>query len=62
MGELYYNWEMYGGTSDNHWGWYWIGNPDLKPEKSVNFDISLEGENNKTFAKVSLFHNEIKII
>ena len=60
MGELYYNWEMYGGTSDNHWGWYWIGNPDLKPEKSVNFDISLEGENNKTFAKVSLFHNEIK--
>ncbi|WP_171969696.1 TonB-dependent receptor plug domain-containing protein [Megasphaera cerevisiae] len=60
MGELYYNWEMYGGTSDNHWGWYWIGNPDLKPETSLNFDISLEGESNKTFAKVSLFHNEIK--
>ncbi|WP_290438981.1 TonB-dependent receptor plug domain-containing protein [Megasphaera cerevisiae] len=60
MGELYYNWEMYGGTSDNHWGWYWIGNPDLKPETSVNFDVSLEGESNKTFAKVSLFHNEIK--
>ncbi|MCI1750170.1 MAG: TonB-dependent receptor [Megasphaera cerevisiae] len=60
MGELYYNWEMYGGTSDNHWGWYWIGNPDLKPESSLNFDISLEGESNKTFAKISLFHNEIK--
>ncbi len=60
LGELYYNWEMYGGTSDNHWGWYWIGNPHLKPEKSLNFDLSVEGESWKTFAKVSVFHNEIK--
>ncbi|OKY52426.1 TonB-dependent receptor plug domain-containing protein [Megasphaera cerevisiae] len=59
MGELYYNWEMF-GAAGSHLGWYWIGNPNLKPEKSLNFDVSLEGENNKTFAKVSLFHNEIK--
>ena len=59
MGELYYNWEMFGGSIGSP-GWYWMGNPDLKPEKSLNFDISLEGESNKTFAKVSLFHNEIK--
>ncbi|MCI1749909.1 MAG: TonB-dependent receptor [Megasphaera cerevisiae] len=59
MGELYYNWEMF-GAAGNHLGWYWIGNPNLKPEKSLNFDVSLEGESNKTFAKVSLFHNEIK--
>lgn len=48
LGELYYNWEMYGGTSNDHLGWYWIGNPNLKPEKSLNFDISLEGEHNIT--------------
>jgi outer membrane receptor for ferrienterochelin and colicin len=59
MGELYYNWEMF-GAAGSHLGWYWIGNPNLKPEKSLNFDVSLEGESNKTFAKVSLFHNEIK--
>ena len=60
LGELYYNWEMFGGTGADHLGWYWIGNEHLKPEKSLNFDISLEGENNKTYTKVALFHNEIK--
>ena len=59
MGELYYNWEMFGATGD-HLGWYWVGNPDLKPEKSLNFDLSIEGENDKTYAKVGVFHNEIK--
>ena len=60
LGELYYNWEMYGGTGMDQLGWYWVGNPNLKPEKSLNFDVSIEGESNKTFAKLSLFHNEIK--
>lgn len=59
LGELFYNWEMYGGTGGNHLGWYWIGNPNLKPEKSLNIDLSLEGENKKTYAKVGVFHNEI---
>ena len=59
MGELYYNWEMYGSAGGNRYGWYWIGNPNLKPEKSFNMDISLEGENNKTYSRVSLFHNQI---
>ena len=60
LGELYYDWEMYGGTGDNHLGWYWMGNPNLKPETSINFDLSVEGENNKTYGKVGIFHNEIK--
>lgn len=60
MGELYYNWEMYGGVGDKHLGWYWMGNPDLKPEKSFNVDMSIEGESNKTFARATIFHNEIK--
>ena len=59
LGELFYNWEMYGGTGADHLGWYWIGNPDLKPEKSLNIDLSLEGENDKTYGKVGIFHNEI---
>ncbi len=59
MGELYYNWEMFGNSGGSRYGWYWIGNPNLKPEKSVNFDISLEGESKKTYAKASVFHNVI---
>ena len=51
MGELWYNWEMYAsnpvGIGVAKLGWYWAGNPNLKPEKSVNFDMSLEGENKK---------------
>ncbi|WP_301860899.1 TonB-dependent siderophore receptor, partial [uncultured Megasphaera sp.] len=63
MGELYYNWEMYSGTpvgeAIGKLGYYWIGNPDLKPEKSVNFDIGIEGENGNTSARLNVFHNKI---
>ena len=68
MGELYYNWEMYGpnivnatiGGGEARLGWYWVGNPSLQPEKAVNFDLSLEGESKNTYSKVTLFHNRIK--
>ena len=68
MGELYYNWEMYGpnitnatiGGGEARLGWYWVGNPNLQPEKSLNFDISLEGENKNTYSKLTVFHNKIK--
>ena len=59
LGELFYNWEMYGGTGADHLGWYWIGNPNLKPEKSLNIDLSIEGENSRTYGRVGVFHNEI---
>lgn len=63
MGELYYNWEMYAGAPVDmlvgKLGYYWIGNPDLKPEKSVNFDIGIEGENRNTSARLNVFHNRI---
>lgn len=59
MGELYYNWEMFGGTGGTHLGWYWIGNPDLKPEKSLNIDVSIEGEDEKNYVRATLFHNHI---
>ena len=68
MGEMYYNWEMYGPTVTNvaplsggraRLGWYWIGNPDLKPETSKNIDISFEGENKNTYFKLTAFRNQI---
>lgn len=59
LGELYYNWEMYGSSGGTHYGWYWVGNPNLRPEKSLNFDIGIEGENDKTFARASVFRNVI---
>ena len=64
MGELYYNWEMYAGMPVDigigKLGYYWVGNPDLKPEKSVNFDIGIEGENENTSTRLNIFHNKIK--
>lgn len=68
MGELYYNWEMYpgnpisggigGGTA--RLGWYWIGNPYLKPEKSFNVDIGWEHETKNTSYRTTIFHNTIR--
>jgi outer membrane receptor for ferrienterochelin and colicin len=64
MGELYYNWEMYSGSpvglGTGRLGWYWIGNPELEPEKSVNIDLSIEGENANTYARAGLFYNRIR--
>ena len=66
MGELYYNWEMYAGapiTDDRaRLGRYWVGNSDLKPEKSVNFDIGLEGESKdgRDSFRIDAFHNRIR--
>ena len=67
MGELFYNWEMFpshitafslnGGEA--RLGWYWQGNPNLKPEKSINFDVSIEGENKNTYSKLTVFRNNI---
>ncbi|MDO4179071.1 MAG: TonB-dependent receptor [Phascolarctobacterium sp.] len=37
-----------------------IGNPDLEPEKSTNFDVSVEAERGKIYTKASYYHNKIK--
>lgn len=36
-----------------------FGNPDLEPEKSLNWDAGIEGEWGKAFGKVSYFHNSV---
>ncbi|CQR72757.1 Colicin I receptor precursor [Sporomusa ovata DSM 2662] len=35
------------------------GNPNLKPEKSTSYDISLEGESGANFGKVTYFDNDV---
>ena len=37
-----------------------IGNPDLQPEESTNFDFGFEAEKGKTNGKVTYYHNKIK--
>ena len=64
MGELYYNWEMYAGMPYDlgvgKLGYYWFGNPNLKPEKSLNFDLGYEAESGESRIRVNLFHNKIR--
>ena len=64
MGELWYNWEMYASSpvaiGTARMGWWWQGNPNLKPEKSVNIDMSIEGETKNTYARAGIFHNRIR--
>ena len=64
MGELWYNWQMFASTpvaiGAAKMGWYWAGNPNLKPEVSKNIDLSFEGEGKNDYARVGLFHNRIR--
>ena len=65
MGELYYSWEMYAGAPVDDYrsrlGYYWVGNPNLKPEKSINFDLGIEGESRdgRDSYRINAFHNRI---
>ena len=64
MGELYYHWEMYAGMPYDigvgKLGYYWFGNPNLKPEKSLNFDLGFEAEQGKSQIRINAFHNRIR--
>lgn len=37
-----------------------LGNENLRPEKSRNWDLSYEGEWGRTFGKITYFHNDIE--
>ena len=64
MGELWYSWQMFDSTplaiGYSKMGWYWIGNPNLKPETSKNIDLSFEGEGKNDYARLGVFQNRIK--
>lgn len=38
---------------------YLSGNPDLKPEKSLGYDFSLEWEPGRAFSSLSYYHNKV---
>ena len=63
MGELWYSWQMFDstplGVGYSKMGWYWIGNPNLKPETSRNIDLSFEGEGKNDYARIGVFQNRI---
>ena len=65
IAELYHNWEMYepslNASPPIRNGWLFEGNPELKPEKALNMDISVEKDfDKKTSAKITLFRNDYK--
>ena len=55
--ELYFDWQH---TPIPNMEVRIYGNPNLKPEKSLNFDLGLEAEHGKTFGKISYFHNKVE--
>ncbi len=62
--ELNYNFRMFDNVfMGPHLGFvsfYWVGNPDLQPEKSFNFEIGAEKDWSDGMMKVTCFYNEIK--
>ena len=65
LAELYHDWEMYEPSLNAkppiRNGWLFKGNPELKPEKAFNMDISVEKDfGKKTNAKITLFRNSFK--
>ena len=63
IAELYHDWEMYepslNASPPIRNGWLFEGNPELKPEKALNMDLSVEKDfDKKTHAKLTLFRND----
>lgn len=59
VNELYHNWEMFSGRMGSI-GQYYQGNPNINPEKSTDYELSIEKDWQKTSARVGLFRNDVK--
>lgn len=59
VNELYHYWEMVAPRGSSP-GEFWQGNPDVKPEKSTNYEISLEKDWEKSNMRIGLFRSEFK--
>lgn len=59
VNELYHNWPMFEGGGPTP-GQYFQGNPDIKPENSKDYELSLEKDWDKSAARVSLFRSDVK--
>lgn len=61
INELYHAWEMFAGSAMGGPGQYFQGNPNIKPEKSWNYELALEKDwNDKTTGHFGLFRNDVK--
>ena len=60
VNELYHFWEMYAQVGKNE-GEFYVGNPDLQPEKSLSYELAIEKDwGDKTTVHFGLFRNELK--
>lgn len=64
VNELYHFWEMYTGRPMGPkymFGQFFEGNPDLKPEKSLSYELAIEKNwGDRTTVHLGAFRNEVK--
>lgn len=60
VNDLYIFWEMYGQNPGGP-GQFYVGNPDLKPEKSLSYELSVEKDwGDRSTVHLGVFRNEVK--
>lgn len=60
VNDLYIFWEMYAANRGSK-GQFYVGNPDLKPEKSLSYELSVEKDwGDRSTVHLGLFRNEVK--
>lgn len=60
VNELYHFWEMY-ATNPGSAGQFFEGNPDLKPEKSLSYELAVEKDwGDRTTVHLGAFRNDVK--
>ncbi len=60
VNELYHFWEMYASNPGGP-GQFFEGNPDLKPEKSLSYELAIEKDwGDRTTVHLGAFRNEVK--
>lgn len=42
------------------WGTHWVGNPDLKPEKSISYDIGIDYTKSFFKGEITFFHSDFE--
>lgn len=68
VNEMYHYWEMYNGrympmapSQVMYYGQFFEGNPDLKPEKSLSYELAIEKDwGDKTTVHLGAYRNEVK--
>ena len=60
VNDLYIFWEMYAKNPGSD-GQFYVGHPDLKPEKSLSYELSVEKDwGDRSTVHFGLFRNEVK--